>query len=83
MINLENIFGDPKKRKLYRKVFYIALLASVIIDLFIERHHPHFVFDYIPGIHALWGIISGAFLIVMAKIVYGYFVYRKENYYGD
>ena len=83
MINLEKIFGDPKKKKLYRRIFFIALIASVIIDLFIERHHPHFIFDYIPGIHALWGVLSGAFLIVMAKIVYGRFVYRKENYYGD
>jgi hypothetical protein len=82
-MNIERIFGDPKKMKLYRRLFFIALIASVIIDLFIERHHPHFVFDYIPGIHALWGILSGAVLIVGAKIVYGYFIYRKENYYGD
>ncbi len=82
-LNLEKIFGDPKKKKLYRRVFYLALVVTVVIDVFIPRHHPHFVFDYIPGLHAMWGLISGAVLIVGAKLVYGYFVYRKENYYGD
>ncbi len=82
-MNLEKIINLPKRRKLYIRLLYLALVASVVIDLFIERHHPHFVFDYIPGIHALWGLISGAFLIIVAKIIYGYFVYRKENYYDD
>ncbi len=82
-MNLEKIFGCPKKRKLYRQIFYLACIATVVVDLFIPRHHPHFIFDYIPGLHAMWGLISGAILIVGAKLIYGRFVYRKENYYGD
>lgn len=82
-MSMESIFGDPKKKRIYKYIFFIAVIASVVIDFFIPRPHPHFAFDKIPGFHAALGLVGAFIVIVFAKLIYGKFVYRKENYYDE
>lgn len=79
-MNLEVAFG-PQTRKFWRYFLYAAICVFVALDFFIERHHPHFAWDVIPGFSALYGLIGSSILIAFSKIVVAWIVYRKEDYY--
>ena len=80
---LENIFGDPAKKRIYRYVFFAAIIFFLVIDFFITERHPHFFFEKIPGIYAVLGLLFASVIIIFAKLIYGKFVYRKESYYDE
>ncbi|MEE8574654.1 MAG: hypothetical protein V3T30_04500 [Thermodesulfobacteriota bacterium] len=87
MSTMEKIFGDPKLKKIYRIIFFIALVFFVVIDAYMYfshgRHHPHNYWLDLPGVNAAFGIIGASAIIVFAKLLYGKFVYRKEGYYNE
>lgn len=73
------IFDKPENVKRLLTVFYLSLLALLIVDFFI---HKHAVFGW-EGEHwfyAAYGFVSCVGLIFIAKIL-RLFVKKDEDYY--
>jgi hypothetical protein len=79
-MNLDAVFG-PRTRKFWKYFLYAGVVIFVAIDFFIERHHPHFAWDNMPGFNAIYGLVGSSIVIVFAKLVVGWFIYRKEEHY--
>jgi hypothetical protein len=61
---------------------FIAILAlTVLAELAIEAH-PHFAVERLFGFSALYGFLSCAALILLAKGL-GVFLKRRDTYYDD
>ena len=74
------IFDNPKNVQRFLYSFYIALLALLVIDLFIPKH-GHFPWEGAPEFFAVYGFISCVSLIFIAKLLRK-IVRRDEDYYG-
>ncbi|MBI5234300.1 MAG: hypothetical protein HY880_08095 [Deltaproteobacteria bacterium] len=61
-------------------IFLGAVLVSVLLDLLIPEHEPHFLWDRIPGFSALFGFSSTIVIILAAKAL-GRYLQRGEDYY--
>ena len=66
------------KRKLWILLWGVCGL-TIIPDLFTHRH-PHFGFDGFIGFYALFGFVTCAVLILLAKLI-GRVLKVKEDYY--
>lgn len=72
-------FDRPQvKRKLWILLWGVCGL-TIIPDLFTHRH-PHFGFDGFIGFYALFGFVTCAVLILLAKLI-GRVLKVKEDYY--
>jgi len=72
-------FDRPEaKRKLWILLWVVCGL-TIIPDLFTHRH-PHFGFDGFIGFYALFGFITCAALILLAKLI-GRVLKVREDYY--
>jgi len=63
--------------------FYLCLFVVALVELFVfQVLHPHITFRWeeIPGFYALYGFVSCALLILVAKAL-GYWLRKEENYY--
>ena len=70
-------------KKLLWRLYYAALVVSVILDfvwLYSHELHYHFEFQYIPQFFAVFGLVGCMLLILVAKVL-GYFIVRDEDYY--
>jgi hypothetical protein len=70
-------------KKLLWRLYYAALVVSVILDfvwLYSHELHYHFEFQYIPQFFAVCGLVGCMLLILVAKGL-GYFIVRDEDYY--
>ena len=70
-------------KKLLWRLYYAALVVSVILDfvwLYSHELHYHFEFQYIPQFFAVFGLVGCMLLILVAKGL-GYFIVRDEDYY--
>ncbi len=68
------------------KGFCYAVLAGLLIgDLFVPRHHPHFIGDIIPGFWAAFGFVACVIIIIGSKWLGTAFLFRPDDYYerGD
>ncbi len=64
-----------------RRSFLVILALLVIGDLFVPRHHPHFLGDEIPGFWALFGLLACMLIIVFSKWLGHAWLFRPETYY--
>lgn len=72
-------FDRPQvKRKLWILLWGVCGL-TIIPDLFTHRH-PHFGFDGFIGFYALFGFVTCAVLILLAKLI-GRVLKVREDYY--
>jgi len=72
-------FDRPEtKRKLWILLFVVCGL-TIIPDFFTDRH-AYFGFDGFIGFYALFGFVSCAILILVAKLI-GKVLKVKEDYY--
>ena len=64
-------------------VFIIALVISVLLDLFLVGGHGEakFPWSHIAGFFALFGVIGCLLLMAFAKLIGHYWLQRKEDYY--
>ncbi len=58
----------------------IFLISLIIVDFFVAREHPYFIWDKIPGFNAFFGFVS-CVLIIFVSLFIGKFIIRKEDYY--
>lgn len=73
---------NPKNLKKLKIVFGIVLIVVVVADFLVNRHHPKFFWDKMPGFGAFYGFISGVIIIVIAKIIAPFIgIIKKEDYY--
>lgn len=70
-------------KKLFWRLFFIGLLASIILDflwLYLHVFHYHFSFQYLPQFFAIFGLFGCMLLILIAKAM-GIFIVVDEDYY--
>ncbi len=60
---------------------YAVLGGMIIGDLFIPRHHAHFIGDIIPGFWAAFGFIACVLIIIVSKWLGTAFLFRPDDYY--
>lgn len=77
---LENMVNNTKTLK---RIAYVILALTVVLDLFIPRDYVHFFWDDIPGFSAVYGFISCILIIIVSKALGHYGLSRPENYYDD
>lgn len=66
-----------------KRLAYAILASTVVVDLFLPRHHPHFLWDLIPGFSAGYGFLGCVLIIIVSKAFGHYWVARPEDYYDD
>lgn len=63
----------------------VGLIGScvllVVLDFFVPKEHPHFSFEQQPLFFALYGFLSCAVLVLVAKYLLRPLVMRGEEYY--
>ena len=70
-------------KKLFRTVYFIGLVVSLVLDLAWLRSdlfHYHFPFQYLPEFFAIFGLFGCMLLILIARGM-GYFIVKDEEYY--
>ena len=65
-------------RRLWRA--FIAVLAAAVLAELAVAWHPHFAVEALFGFNALYGLLSCAALILVAKAA-GLVLKRREDYY--
>ncbi len=63
------------------KALLAVLALSVLAEPFVEKT-PHFEVEGLFGIHALYGFVACAVLILLARAI-GVFLKRPDRYYDD
>jgi hypothetical protein len=58
------------------------VLALTLIGEPLVETHPHFAVDSLPGFNAIYGFLTCAAMIVLAKAI-GFVLKRPETYYSD
>lgn len=69
-------------KRLYWIILAGLLVASLAVE-FLVHHHPHIHlwFSDFPLFWILFGFLGGCLLILFAKKILAWVVYRKEDYY--
>lgn len=71
---------EPRNVKRLWRGSLVVLALTVVAELFAPLH-PHFEIEAIPGFNALFGFLSCAAMIVVAKLL-GFLIKRPDTYYG-
>ncbi|HID98225.1 MAG TPA: hypothetical protein EYP57_08580 [Thermodesulfobacteriaceae bacterium] len=69
--------------KMVKMFCWSILLSLMAVDLFIPRHHPHFLGDEIPGFWAIFGFTACALIIILSKWLGHKFLFRPDDYYDS
>lgn len=77
---LENLMAQEV---LLKRIAYVLLALTVVIDFFLPRPYLHFVWDKIPGFSAVYGFISCILIIVVSKALGKLWLSKPEDYYDD
>jgi|GEM_PF-1415574 len=65
-------------------ILWFGLLGFLLIlNIFIQPHHPHFGVDAYWGFWAVFGLGVGVVMIYVMKRIIQPLIVRKEDYYGD
>lgn len=72
---------ENKRHKSYRYGLIIVLIALIVIDVLMHRHHPYFAWDNLPAFNAMVGIGGAMALIYLARVLGSIFIQQKEDYY--
>lgn len=73
--------GRPSTIRLLWIVFVILLVLAVIPDFFVD-HHAEFGIEGTFGFGAWFGLAGCALLVVGSKAI-GWFLKRRDTYYGE
>ena len=73
------IFDKPQNVKRVLGTFFISLIVLLIMDFFVHKH-SEFPWEGYPDFFAVYGFVSCALLIFLAKIL-RLFIKRDERYY--
>ncbi|MDR1606978.1 MAG: hypothetical protein LBT38_01010 [Deltaproteobacteria bacterium] len=69
--------------KLWRRVFFGALLLVAALSLVIPNHHPHFGYDKYPLFWTIFGLGVGLAMVLTVKKIIQPVIKKSEDYYGD
>lgn len=65
-----------------KNILIVFLVLLVLIEIFlIKPHHPEFFWQKIKGFPVLLGLAGGILLMIFAKSLGRFFLYRSEDYY--
>jgi len=73
------LFDKPQNVNRFLFIFYLCLLALLLIDPFIHKH-AEFGWEAVPEFYAAYGFVSCVLLIFIAKML-RWWVKRDEHYY--
>ncbi len=80
--SLANWFrNNREKTRFWLTAFYIFLGLTVVLNIFIRPYHPHFVYDYLPGFFAVFGLVAAIILGRVSKGTAHTFLGKDEDYY--
>ena len=71
----------PRTIRRLWQIFIAILVLTVLAELAVESH-PHFAVERLFGFYALYGFLSCAVLIVIAKAL-GLVLKRRDTYYDE
>ena len=77
------IFTQMRPQALWFLLFFGILALLLLLNLFIQPHHPHFGVDKYPWFWAFFGLGVGLTMIFVMKRIIQPLIVRKEDYYGD
>ncbi|MDI9645165.1 MAG: hypothetical protein QFX40_00550 [Archaeoglobales archaeon] len=66
------------------KTYYLSLIIVIAIEVLvkmIEHHAPHFLWETIPGFHALFGFVGCIFLVYASKSLGHKILMKDPEYY--
>lgn len=66
-----------------KRIVYVILALTLVLDFFIPRDSVHFFWDDIPGFSAVYGFIACILIIIVSKALGRYWLSRPEEYYDD
>jgi hypothetical protein len=78
---LVDFIGNPENAKQRNRIGYAMLVAAVIVDFLVPREHSIYVWENIPGFHALYGFIACVLIILVSKFFGHRGIMKKEDYY--
>lgn len=70
---------EPRNVQRLWRGFLVVLALTVVAELFVPLH-PHFEIEAVPGFNALYGFLTCAAMIVVAKVL-GFLIKRPDTYY--
>lgn len=80
MENKKHWLDEPQNVKKVWRIFLAILALTVIAEIGVHLH-PHFEIEGIFGFHAVYGFITCALMIIVAKLL-GLILKRQDTYYG-
>ena len=66
--------------KLLKNLFYLLVVLSILIGVFVKKDHSTFWWHEIPAIDAIFGGIGTLLLLVVVKFIAS-FTSKKEDFY--
>lgn len=72
-----------KQHKLWRNLFFAALVLLLVLNLVIRPEEAHFGWDAYPGAFAAFGLVVGYLLLLILEKIVRPLIARKEDFYGD
>lgn len=64
-------------------LWFAVLGFFLILNIFIQPHHPHFGLDAYWGFWAVFGLGVGVIMVYAMKRIIQPLIVRREDYYGD
>ncbi|MFN2341835.1 MAG: hypothetical protein ABR542_00605 [Desulfonatronovibrio sp.] len=80
--NLGRFFVEARRNsRVYFNFFKAFLGLTILLNIFIGPHHPHFIIDHLPGFFAAFGLIATILLGRISKGSAHTFLGKDEDYY--
>ena len=67
--------------KLTIYIFLAACVISIGLGFIAVPHHPHFVWERIPGFDAVFGFVGCLIIIIASKWIGHTWLQKNEDYY--
>jgi hypothetical protein len=84
MAMMNTLFARLRDRpKVWRNLFFVVLALLVGLNFLILPEEAHFGWDALPGFFAVFGLITGALLVLILDKIVRPLIARKEDFYGD
>jgi len=72
-----------KRSQVLKRLFFVFLLMTVVVDFFAKRHHAHFFGDSIIGFWSVLGILGCLGMIIFCKGLSHVWLEKEEDYYDN
>lgn len=80
--SLGRFFASARKNfRFYFNLFKAFLGLTILLNIFVGPHHPHFIIDHLPGFFAAFGLIATFVLGRISKGSSHMFLGKDEDYY--